>query len=189
MLLRKLKGNFSSALVYLNKLEVLIKKIPSSHKEFIIRQEVRYFQGVCFFEEDLFYSAYRAFKDAGKYNNSSERANGCLQESVTTEFYRNSNHSSKDIEIEYHVIEKLSLNDLKENVCIKMFNESGELISESFIAYGEELIIYLPFGRYRCEVCYGEYWFGNKEYFGYKESVIYKELLNLNTDDEYHLEF
>ncbi len=128
------------------------------------------------------YDAYKLFKKLGSFLDSSTLASSCyVSMPKTSETYRNSKYSSTSTSLTI----KPPTGDGSKTY-IKIYSESGSLVSCIFINAGDQVKVKLPGGTYRFKAAYSfGKWFGEKDMFG--DEGVYQTLQFANNSDFYTL--
>ena len=139
---------------------------------------VDYIDGLDYFENEKYYSAFVCFSNASEIRDGEERAEACFQERPKSGIlYRNSASDAVDVTI-YDTIDN-------KDMFVKIYDDSDELIETLYIRDGAAVTAYFQSGTYRIAVAIGssDWWFGPEEAFG--EDAIYQRLL-LTGNQEYY---
>lgn len=142
---------------------VLVRKDFNDVREDCFKY-VSYNRGDSYYDQGLFYSAYLEFNKAGNLLDAREKAQSCIQPIKSKEVYENPDYARNSVKMTFYAPEEGG-----ENVCIKVYEEDGDLVSVCLVEFDGKLKIYLPSGTYYYETSYGYDWFGKIEYFGFEK--------------------
>ena len=117
-----------------------------------------YMKGKSYYEQSLFYSAYKEFLNAEGMFDAEELAQACIQPFETQEIYINPEYTENRVSVTF-------IADAVRNVCVKVYS-GQDLVSIVMVKAGEKITIKLPDGPFSFNVAKGGQWFGQKEYFG-----------------------
>ncbi|MEA4870469.1 MAG: hypothetical protein VB062_07505 [Christensenella sp.] len=124
------------------------------------------------------YDAYLAFLAISDFDDASSRAENCIQPFPKTgELYHNEAYGTRSCSLTIRTPD----DEISHNF-MKIYSESGELVSTVAIASGASAKIWLPSGSYRMKNAYGEEWFGEEDLFG--DDGVYNLLKNGSGDNE-----
>lgn len=165
------KGSYSSAAGLFKNLESKIKLSKIDLTGILEQNQLKYYQGQCFYKQDLFYSAYQAFSSAGGYEDANMMLSQCRKTFKTEEIYINPSYTRNSVKFTFYG------KDASQDACVKIYDGST-LVSICLIKKGEKLKIYLPSGTFDMEVSYGYNWYGEKEAFGTSPSARYSDKLH-----------
>ena len=152
---------FSAAESMLKRLQKDINSSSINVSEVLPPDEISYYLGVSYFEQDLFYSAYQEFKKSTGFLDAASKAGKCEQPFKSEEIYINPDYTRNSVKLTLYAPE-----DGTENICVKIYEKSGELVSVCLIENDEKVKIYLPSGTYYYKISYGHKWYGEEEGFG-----------------------
>lgn len=141
---------------------------------------LRYQEADKAYQDELYFTAYEAFRALGDYKDSAERMQKCIQtKPVTRETYHNSAYNGNSS------LKIIPPKDDGSYTYFKIYIKKGNeeiLVSSSFISAGGTITIRMPAGNYILKVAYGYGdWFGEKEMFGSKGT--YQRLQSSDTSD------
>ena len=125
-----------------------------------------YNKGKAYFEQELFYSAYKQFIEASGVLDANEMAQSCIQTFSTSEIYSNPKYSENETAVIFKVAADVGM-----NVCMKIY-DNYELVSMSIIKPGEQITVWIPSGVYSFNQGRGTDWFGEKDYFGEEGTYV-----------------
>lgn len=165
------KGNYSSAAIMFEEVYNVAQDSSIDFKGKLNLKKLKYFQGYCYYYQDLFYSAHITFNSAKGYLDASSMAEKCKQPIVTEELYINPGYTRNSVKFTFYGKEAY------QDACVKIYDGST-LVSVCLIEQGEKLKIYLPSGSYDIEVSYGSTWYGEIEAFGTSPSAFYSDYLD-----------
>ena len=154
------KGSFSGATKVLEKIKDDILGTSLDFSEVLPMEELKYNIGKGYFGDELFYSAYNAFRAAGGYEDAADMSDKCLQPVKTKETYINPSYTKNTVKMTYYGSE-----DSGSNIYVEVYQDD-ELVSTCFIKYDEKLVVKYPTGKYTFKIYEGNEWFGPKEKFG-----------------------
>lgn len=135
-------------------------------------------EGIEYFEQGLFYSAYKCFNDCKDIDSISQLKELCFQERPASGvIYRNTTSSSVSVTI-YDTKDE-------DDMFVKIYDPSDNLIETMYIRDGGNATASFQSGTFRMAIAYGdpEWWFGTEEAYGTYGS--YKRLL-LTGNEEYY---
>ena len=139
---------------------------------------LKFIEGKDFFDQGLFYSAYKCFGDCKDIKNVSEYKNMCFQERPASGVvYRNTTSKSVSVII-YDTKDE-------DDMFVKIYDTNDNLIETMYIRDGGNATASFQSGTFRMAIAYGdpEWWFGTEEAYGTYGS--YKRLL-LTGNEEYY---
>ena len=139
---------------------------------------LKFIEGKDFFDQGLFYSAYKCFDDCKDIKNVSEYKNMCFQERPASGVvYRNTTSKSVSVII-YDTKDE-------DDMFVKIYDTNDNLIETMYIRDGGNATASFQSGTFRMAIAYGdpEWWFGTEEAYGTYGS--YKRLL-LTGNEEYY---
>ena len=181
-------GAYPAALSVLKKLETDVKNSSINTDSVVSAKEINYYQGLAYFEQELFYSAYHEFKSASGVLDAASKAGECKQPLKSKELYINPDYTRNTVKLTLHAPK-----DGTENICVQIYDEGGDLVSTCLIKNEEKVKIYLPSGTYYYKTSYGHNWFGEKEAFGNSfKKVIFEDgtsTFRLSSSYYYWMEF
>jgi len=134
-----------------------------------IQQKYYYCQNVIAYSEaealyiaGEYYDAYLAFSEIFFFEDAGTRSEDCIQPFPTTgEVYHNDNYSTRSCSLVIRTPSEESSNNY-----IKIYSETGDLVSTIAIGSGKSAKVWLPAGEYRVKNAYGNDWFGEDDLFG-----------------------
>lgn len=145
--------------------------------EFCINKE-DYAVAEQYYAEGAYYDAYLAFEALGSFDDASQRMSDCVQPFPSTgELYHNQDYKSKATSLTIKPPKDGSRN------YIKIYTDTGVLVSCIAIDRGEKCKVSLPQGNYCIKTAYGfGNWFGEIDMFG--DDGFYSVLKNGTGDNE-----
>ena len=152
---------YSAAVSALQKIEADITKSDVEFSETIPFKEIKYYLGVAFFEQELFYSAYMEFSDASGVFDAASKADECSQPIKSVELYENPDYARNSVSMTFKAPKGSGI-----SACVKVYTEDGILVSTSLIEADKKLRIKLPKGTYTFNIGRGYEWYGIEEAFG-----------------------
>lgn len=183
------KGNYKSAV---NLFEEVYNTVLTSRVDFkgkVNFKELKFYQGQCYYNQELFYSAYINFKYSEGFTDAASMAEKCKQPIETDELYINPDYTKNSIKMTFYAPEKG-----EDDICIEVYSEkNNELVSICYVKNNDKLRVYFPAGTYYYKICYGNDWFGLNEGFGKEfHRVTFEDGANtqkLNYDYYYWINF
>ena len=154
------KGSYSEAVLELKALEYDLMSTDLDFSEILPMEELKYNLGQSYYKQELYYSAYKEFKEAGNYQDAFSMANSCVKTSETGELYINPDYTKNTVKFTFYGVK-----DSNDDAFIEVYNGSV-LVSTCYVKHGEKLKVYYPTGAYGFKVYYGDTWYGLKEKFG-----------------------
>lgn len=139
---------------------------------------VNYIEGLEFYEQGLYYSAYSRFNSSNGLKDAYDLADSCIQSRPETGFIiRNTQSTSVSVTVR-------DTQDY-EDLYIKVYDSNDDLVESLYIRDGSYATAYFPGGSYRMSVAWGDgdEWYGPEECFGPDGS--YQRLL-LSGSSEYY---
>ncbi len=154
------KESFSKATQALEKIKNDILGASLDFTDILEMEELNYNLGQSYFGDELYYSAYNAFRAAGGYEDSAAMSDKCIQTVKTEEIYINPDYTKNTVKMTYYGVEDSSL-----SIYVEVYQD-GTLVSTCFIKYDEKLVVKYPTGKYTFKIYEGDKWFGPEEKFG-----------------------
>ena len=154
------KGSFSDATKALEKIKEDVLGTSLDFSEILPMEELNYNMGKGYFGDELYYSAYNAFKVAGGYKDAAAMLDKCIQTVDTDETYINPDYTKDTVEMIYY-----GPKDRGSNIYVEVYQDDT-LVSTCLIKYDEKLKVKYPAGKYTFKIYEGDEWFGPKEKFG-----------------------
>ncbi len=152
-------GNYEAAA---ERFETIPDFSDAGEKGVYCRNMAAYMQASALFDAGGFYEAYYLFMGLEGFSDSADRMAECVQDFPRGETYRNEAFKSRSCSLTI----KPPASD-GSRTYIKIYSESGELVSCLGIDEGKSGKVWLPAGSYQIKSAYGyEEWFGETDMFG-----------------------
>ena len=143
------------------------------------RNEIAYDTAQALFAGGEYYEAYVAFQEIIDFKDAASRAEDCIQPFPGTgELYHNEDYATRSCSLTIRTPEDESSRNY-----IKIYSDSGDLVSTIAINSGDSAKVWLPAGEYRIKNAYSDGgWFGEEDLFG--DDGVYNVLKNGSGDNE-----
>lgn len=134
----------------------------AGEKGIYCRNMDRYAEAASLFDAGEFYGAYNLFTGLVGFSDAADRMAECVQDFPRGETYHNEAYKSRNCSLTI----KPPTSD-GSRTYIKIYSESGDLVSSLGIPAGKSGKVWLPEGNYRIKSAYGYgEWFGETDLFG-----------------------
>ena len=143
------------------------------------QNEIAYDKAEALYAGGEYYEAYVAFSAILDFEDAASRAEDCIQPFPDTgELYHNEDYATRSCSLTIRTPEEESSRNY-----IKIYSDSGDLVSTIAINSGGSAKVWLPAGEYRIKNAYSDGgWFGEEDLFG--DDGIYNVLMNGSGDNE-----
>ena len=143
------------------------------------RNEIAYDAAQALYAGGEYYEAYVAFQEIIDFRDAASRAEDCIQPFPGTgELYHNEDYATRSCSLTIRTPEDESSRNY-----IKIYSDSGDLVSTIAINSGDSAKVWLPAGQYRMKNAYSNGgWFGEEDLFG--DDGVYNLLKNGSGDND-----
>lgn len=143
------------------------------------KNEIAYDEAAALYAGGEYYEAYLAFLAIPDLRDAASRAEDCIQIFPGTgELYHNEDYATRSCALTIRTPKEESSRNY-----IKIYSDSGDLVSTIAISSGDSAKVWLPAGQYRIKNAYSDGgWFGEEDLFG--DDGIYNVMKNGSGDNE-----
>jgi hypothetical protein len=114
------------------------------------------------YDNGEYYKAMVAWNEISEWKDSADKAKSCKQ---TMPDNGSMKKGSGSISLKINAPSSI-------NALLRVYNSSGEVVAQTFIAAGKNTTIKLGAGTYTIKVAYGTEWYGEKDLFGAKGAYL-----------------